>query len=292
LFTIYDAISAAAAQLEASAVSEPRKTAGVLLCHVLGIDRTRLFTRSNEPITEPALEELRRLIDRRSAGEPLQYITGHQEFYGLDFFVSPEVLIPRPETELLVERILELARTIDNPHPVIVDIGTGSGCIGVSVAAHLPGSRVIATDVSSSALKVATKNASANGVSLEFRQGNLFEALEGLEHSVDILASNPPYVNEGCPEMIQREVRDWEPVIALFAGPDGLNFYRRLLERASEFIKSGGFFALEIGYSQLEKITALIDESQWELVDVKCDLQGIPRIITCRTRQRNSRAFA
>lgn len=226
-----------------------------------------------------------RLIERRAAGEPLQYITGHQEFYGLDFRVTPDVLIPRPETEFLVERIIKLMDE-SMPAPLIVDVGTGSGCIAVTLAVNVPQARLIATDLSAAALEVARTNAERHGVNdrIEFLKGDLLEPLETyhLENSVDVLASNPPYVSEGHAGLIQREVRDWEPRAALFGGVEGLDFYRRLLVEGLTLVKPGGYMIFEIGYNQLDAITEIVAALEWELVDVVNDLQGIPRTVTLR----------
>lgn len=262
-----------------------RRTASVLLAHVLGVDRTHLLTGSNEHITGSQYEDYLRLTQRRAAGEPLQYITGRQEFYGLDFRVTPAVLVPRPETEFLVERTIKL---MDDamPSPLIVDVGTGSGCIAVTLAVNVPRARVIATDLSAAALEVARTNAEQHGANdrIEFFQGDLLEPLKAhhLENSVDVLASNPPYVKEGQAELIQREVRDWEPREALFGGVEGLDFYPRLLVEGLTFVKPGGYMILEIGYNQLDAITGMISALEWELVDVVNDLQGIPRTVTIR----------
>lgn len=262
-----------------------RRTAGVLLGHVLGVDRTHLLTRSGDQVANAQYEDYLRLIERRAAGEPLQYITGHQEFYGLDFRVTPAVLIPRPETEFLVERIIKLMDD-SMTSPLIVDVGTGSGCIAVSLAVNVPRARVIATDLSGDALEVARNNAERHGANdrIEFLQGDLLEPLEThhLENSVDVLASNPPYVNEGQAELIQREVRDWEPREALFGGVEGLDFYRRLLFEGLTFVRPGGYMILEIGYNQLDAITEIIAALEWELLDIVNDLQGIPRTVTLR----------
>lgn len=262
-----------------------RQTAGVLLAHVLGVDRTHLLVKSEEQVGDAHYKSFLRLIERRAAGEPLQYITGHQEFFGLDFSVTSAVLIPRPETEFLVERVIKLMDD-SMQSPVIVDVGTGSGCIAVALAVHLPRARVIATDLSAVALQVARINAERHGVAgrIEFMQGDLLEPLETLrlDDSVDVLASNPPYVNEGTTELIQREVIDWEPREALFGGVEGLDFYRRLLAEGSKFVRSRGYLVFEIGYNQLDAITEIIAALEWELVDVTNDLQGIPRTVTLR----------
>ena len=284
--TISEAIAEGSRQLQSSSVDEARRTAGVLLCHLLGIDRTRLLTKSDQQIEEPNYQSYLQLIERRAAGEPLQYIIGHQEFYGLDFIVTPDVLIPRPETEFLVEQVIKLSGESHLIEPLIVDVGTGSGCIAVAIATSRPNAKIIATDVSASALAVAQKNAERNGVGgrIEFLEGDLLEPLfgRGLESSVDILASNPPYVEEGRPELVQREVRDWEPHTALFGGADGLNFYRRLLADGLKYVKPGGYLVCEIGYTQLDAISDMIAGPSWKLVEATSDLQGIPRTLTVR----------
>jgi release factor glutamine methyltransferase len=285
--TIAQAIAEGAARLRASQIDQERRTAGVLLCHTLDFDRTQLLTRSEEQIAEPDYESYLRLVDRRASGEPLQYITGHQEFCGLDFLVTPSVLIPRPETEFLVERVIKLAIDLsEEATPLIVDIGTGSGCIAISLAGNLPDARVIATDISSAALEVARTNAVRHGVQnrIQFIEGDALEPLSRfkLEGAVDVLASNPPYVEEATSELVQREVREWEPHSALFAGADGLDFYRRLLPDAPRYLKPGGYLVCEIGYRQLDAILKLIDSSEFEFVDLTRDLQGWPRTLAMR----------
>lgn len=293
--TISEAITEAAARLEHSEIAEARRTAGVLLCHVLGIERTHLLTRSNESINEANFELFLRLVDRRAAGEPLQYITGHQEFYGLDFNVTPDVLIPRPETEFLVGSVLKLIGESKEASPLIVDIGTGSGCIAVSVAVNAPHVCVTATDASQAALDIATKNAETHSVRdrIEFLAGDLLAPLAGrdLEGTIDILASNPPYVNASDVDQLQTEVRDWEPYAALFGGPEGLDFYRRLFEDADRYLKPDGFMVIEIGYDQFDAIEELSAAHSWEIVDVTRDLQDIPRTITLRNMSENTAAL-
>jgi release factor glutamine methyltransferase len=291
VLTISEAIREGARRLRASGVSEDRRAAGLLLSYTLGVDRTHLLTKSNEPVDEASYQAYLALVDRRAAGEPSQYITGHQEFYGLDFIVNRAVLIPRPETELLVEQVIKLTRESHESAPLIVDAGTGSGCIAVTIAANITNARVIATDVSSAALEVAQKNAERHGVLLriEFLEGDLLEPLAKLKlhGKVDLLASNPPYVEEKTAEAIQREVREWEPRVALFGGEDGLDFYRRLFVDGLKYVKPGGYLVCEIGYNQLDRISDLMNGSPWELIDVRRDLQGIPRTLTARKMSEN-----
>jgi release factor glutamine methyltransferase len=284
--TLAQAITEGARRLRASSVDEERRTAGILLCHVLQIDRTHLLTKSEEEIDEPSYHRYLELVERRAAGEPLQYITGHQEFYGLDFIVTPEVLIPRPETEFLVERVVEIAKEFSEEPLLIAEAGTGSGCVAVAVAVHLPRARVIATDISQAAIEVARRNAERHGVidRIEFLEGDLFAPLAELrlEGAVDVLASNPPYVNEETFELLQREVRDWEPREALFGGVDGLDFYRRLIAESPHYLKPGGYVVLEIGFSQVDSISEMVKGNALELVDITPDLQGIPRTLCLR----------
>jgi release factor glutamine methyltransferase len=224
-------------------------------------------------------------VTRRAAGEPLQYITGHQEFYGLDFLVTPDVLIPRPETELLVECVIDLAQSIHRP--LIADVGTGSGCIAVTLASLLQNARVIATDISRAALAVASQNAARHNLQahIDFLEGDMIAPLagRGLEGAIDFLASNPPYVPTRDSHLLQREL-DWEPREALFGGPEGLDFYRQLLAGGHRYVKPGGYLVCEIGYTQLDRVREMIDATVWGDVIVKDDLQGIPRTLAVRKR--------
>jgi release factor glutamine methyltransferase len=217
------------------------------------------------------------LLERRRRGEPIQYITGETEFYGLPFRVNRNVLIPRPETEHLVEKVLALAADFKKPR--IVDVGTGSGAIAVALAHKLPGSRISAIDISAPALAIARGNAERNGVAdrIRFLRGNLLEPVAG--EQFEIVVSNPPYVAESDRASLAVEVRDYEPELALYAG-DGLGFFRRLIPDARAALVSGGFLALEIGYGQDSAVAGLLAESGFEQIDFAADLQGIPRVAT------------
>lgn len=265
-------------------------TAGLLLGHTLGVDRIYILTKTDEQIDSHQYETYLALIYRRAQGEPLQYLTGHQEFYGLDFKVTADVLIPRPETEFLVERVIQLARESTGA-PLIADIGTGSGCIAVSVAASVPDARIIATDISATALDVAKENAQSHRVEgrIEFLEGDLLGSIaeQCFEGKIDIIASNPPYVPVEIRENLQREVRDWEPDVALYGGQGGMNFYRRLLAESPVYLKPGGFLVCEIGYSQVNDIREMVDAAVWDLIDVTEDLQGIPRVMSFRAKEMN-----
>ncbi|MFL6273622.1 MAG: peptide chain release factor N(5)-glutamine methyltransferase [Blastocatellia bacterium] len=291
--TIAEAILEGARRLEQAGESEARRTAGLLLAYRLRVDRTHLLTHPEQAISAEDRQAFLQMIERRAAGEPVQYITEHQEFYGRDFLVTPAVLIPRPETEFLIERVLALVRDMQQAAPLIVDLGTGSGCIAVTLAVELPAARIIATDISGAALEVARQNVAQHGVSarIEFYEGDLLAPLIalGLDNRVDILASNPPYVAENQPEMVQRDVREFEPHGALFGGADGLNFYRRLLVEAFSVVRPGGFLVCEIGYSQLDAIAEMVAASHWQLVEIIHDLQGIARTLVIRKTPEGAR---
>jgi release factor glutamine methyltransferase len=293
--TISQALAEGSRHLNAAGVEQELLTAGLLLRHVMGVDRTYLLTRLEEQIAEVAYHAYLALVERRAAGEPLQYLTGHQEFYGLDFVVTPAVLIPRPETEFLIEQVTRLVRESKEDSPLIVDVGTGSGCIAVTLAVQLPAARLIATDASRAALEVARTNSERHCVRerIEFIDGDLLEPLSvrGLEGAVDLLASNPPYVEDESRELLQREVLEWEPPGALFGGPGGVEFYRRLLADGLKYLKPGGYLVIEIGFGQLDSITDMAIRSSWELVDAIADLQGIPRTLTFRKPSEPGRRF-
>jgi release factor glutamine methyltransferase len=211
----------------------------------------------------------------------LQYIVGHQAFFGLEFEVTPDVLIPRPETELIVEETLRLAAHLTAP--TIIDVGTGSGCLAVTLARELEDARVIATDISAAALHVARRNAERNGVAprLAFIECDL---LSGIWRKADFIVSNPPYIAEHEMPTLQREVRDWEPRLALTDGGDGLQFYRRLLAEAPSHLNPGGHLIFEMGYQQAETIKALVDQTVWNEPRALQDLQGIDRTLILSLR--------
>jgi len=278
--TIKNAISTGAAKLKAAGVADPRNDANLLAMHVIKRDRTFLLAHGEATLSPDQLDQYRSLIERRGSGEPLQYITGHQEFFNLDFETSPDVLIPRPETELIVEIGMELLK--DKARPFIADIGTGSGCIVISLLHELRQARAVATDVSTAALAVASRNAGHYEVSDRLRliESDLFSALESNE-LFDLIVSNPPYVPAADLEGLQREVSH-EPQKALDGGPDGLAVIRRLLNEAPVFLGARGYLVFEIGFDQAESVKRIIDSAAWESIDVRRDLQGIPRTVVLR----------
>ncbi|HSS21851.1 MAG TPA: peptide chain release factor N(5)-glutamine methyltransferase [Pyrinomonadaceae bacterium] len=281
--SIAEAILTGANQLRRAGVPEARREAGSLLSHVIGRDRGFLLTHADDVVSADQFELMRQSVARRAAGEPLQYITGRQEFFGLDFEVTPAVLIPRPETELLVEIGLKLLADAGTA-PFICDVGTGSGCLAISLLHELPESRAVAVDVSPDALAVARRNAARHSMTnrLEFVVSDCFAALNAKnsdQSNFHLIVSNPPYVEEHALADLQREVRDFEPRIALIAGPDGLEIIRRLLVDARKFVRPEGFFVFEIGFNQSEKVRTLIDPKIWTLVGFFEDLQSIPRVV-------------
>ena len=280
--SIAEAILQGSHKLRKAGVPEARREAGSLLAFVLDKDRTFMLAHADDAISEDEVSRFQAMLDLRAQGKPAQYIMGRQEFYGLEFEVTPEVLIPRPETELLVESALKL---VSKDSPVsICDVGTGSGCIAVTLLRQLPLARVVALDVSPAALEIANRNAARHKVTdrIEFVLSDCFAALA--QQHFDLIVSNPPYVAEGAVATLQREVRDYEPRMALTAGADGLDVIRRLVSGATDFLEPGGHLVVEIGFDQHEAVGELIDSETWRLLDIHQDLQGIPRIVALRKR--------
>lgn len=274
--SIGTALSEAARTLGAS-ISEPRLDAGLLLSHVIGRDRAFLIAHPEATIAEHQLKQFEEFIARRAQGEPLQYITGHQEFFKLDFEVTPDVLIPRPETELIVEAALELVDP--DAEFAFTDLGTGSGCLAVSILNECRKARAIGIDTSKQALRVAQRNAERHRVANRLRlvQSDLFDAIS-VNDTFDLIVSNPPYVSDDEMKTLQREVQR-EPRAALAGGSDGLALIRRLLHDAPGHLKSGGYLVSEFGINQDGAIRDLIDREVWKLIEIRNDLQQIPRTI-------------
>jgi release factor glutamine methyltransferase len=259
----------------------PRLDAELLAAHALGLRRLDLYLQFDRPLDEEELAPIRGLLRRRAAGEPIAYILGEREFYGRSFTVSPAVLIPRPETELVVERALGLLAP--RGHALVADLGTGSGCIAVTLACELPAVDIVGVDISVEALDVARGNARRHGVEERVRleRGAWWEPLEGVE--VDVLVSNPPYVTDSEMVTLMRDVRDHEPRDALAAGEDGLHAYRALLADAPRHLRSGGAVILEIAPQRRDGVVELI-RGVWPAaaVEVHADLAGLPRCVEAR----------
>ena len=270
--TAGEVLQAARARL-AYTSKHPRRDAELLLEHVLGCDQTALMTHPERLLSAVEWEQFERLVERRLASEPMQYLTGEQEFFGLRFEVSPAVLIPRPETEHLVEAVLERFPREDAVR--IADVGTGSGAIAVAVAHALPRSLVTAVDLFPAALEVARRNAERHGVvdRVILLNSDLLEAVDGADF--DAVVANPPYIAAG--EVLEAQVASYEPHSALYAGPTGLEIYERLIPQAARVLKPGGWLMLEIGYGQSGVVRNLMDG--WAGVTLVNDLQGIPRVV-------------
>lgn len=275
--TLRSAIAEAAARIS-------RRDAETLLAHILGRDRAWLLAHMDDGLSAENRAALERFTARRAAGEPLQHITGTQEFFGLTFKVSRDVLVPRPETEHLVEAVLDWAHRQSDMEPEsgshlrIADVGTGSGAIAVALASVLERASVAAIDISPAALAIARFNAAQHHVNqqIRFLEGDLLAAFTDQPASFDVVASNPPYVALAERDTLATEVRDYEPDLALYAGPDGLTMYRRLIPQAQSALRVGGLLALEIGYGQREALADLL--TGWRAVDFIDDYAGIPRV--------------
>ena len=262
--------------------------AELLLMHVLQQDRAYLYTHSEQDLPTEQLDRYMELIGERCIGKPTQYITGHQEFWGLDFEVTPAVLIPRPETEHVVETVLEqIGRKGLSKQDTfrIADVGTGSGCIPIALARELPNAKLFATDISPAALEVAARNAQRLGVSghVEFVECDLLSRLLGPESmgAFDFVVSNPPYVGHDEIADVQREVRVFEPRLAWGDLAQGEEIYARLFPQAHQLLKTGGSVVVEIGYNKKAAVLRLLGEG-WKEQEVRPDLAGIPRVITAR----------
>lgn len=280
--TIHDLVQGARDRFVGAGISSPLAAldAELLARQVLGWDRARFLADRNEKASSMFLLNYEPLVARRIRREPVPYILGTREFWGLPFEVGPDVLIPRPETELIVEETLALPSL--GAAPRIIDIGTGSGCIAIVLARELPGATIVATDVSRCALDVARRNAARHGVSdrITFVETSF---LDGVEETVDVIVSNPPYVPLPSERGLTPEVRDYEPPVAVFAGDDGLDALRSVLNASATRLAPGGWLVMEFGYGQDERVAALVsDISAMSIVKIRGDLQGIPRTAVCR----------
>lgn len=279
---IAEALETSTAELTASDVPNARQDALLLVSFATGRDKTSLIAHPEAELTALQQTELIQLTSRRASREPLQYITGRQEFYRLTFEVTPDVLIPRPETEILVERAITVLSA--TPSPRFCEIGVGSGCISVSVLHEVSNASAVACDISESALTVARRNAEQNNVDsrLELMISDVFDFVP-LEQ-FDAVLSNPPYVPEVDLATLQPEVRDHEPTIALTSGTEGLNVIERLIERAPSYLRTGGLLLFEMGFNQSRKVRELLNDALWTDVEFMPDLQGIPRILSAVKR--------
>ena len=280
--TIREALRSAVERLELHHVSNARLTAELVLAHVLSVEREHLYAHDDRVLREQELQMLEDRLYDRISGVPLQYIVGRQEFYGRCFRVNPAVLIPRPETEYIIEAVLDIQGTRGlPPRPLsIIDVGTGSGCIAVTLALELPGTQVFAGDVSFEALVVARENAATLGAQVRFV---CMDVLDAIQTRFDFIVSNPPYVRPSERSRLQREVREHEPHVALFSPEDELAIYRRLIVGAEEMLRSGGHIIMEVGIGMDEHVLSLFGP-RWDALPTKTDLHGIPRTLMAMLR--------
>ena len=286
ILTIHDLVQGARDRFMSAGISADLAAldAEVLARQVLGWDRARFLTERTATASSVFLLRYEPLVARRERREPVSYILGMREFWGMPFEVGPDVLIPRPETEFVVEEALKLVEK--NSSPLIVDVGTGSGCIAISLARELPGARTIATDLSKHALDVARRNAERHSVEgrITFLETSF---LDGIDPGVDLVVSNPPYVPSLSEPGLSPEVRDYEPAVALFGGDDGLDGVRKVLEGAAEKLSPGGWLVMEFGCGQDDGVAGLVaGVDGLDLMTIRRDLQDIPRTLVCRRTPR------
>ena len=288
-------------QLREANVPSFTLAAELLLLYVAARDRTWLYAHPEEILCADTTSQYFALIQRRANGEPTQHLTGKQEFWGLEFEVTPDVLIPRPETEHLIEVALDrlAVRELRAGRPprltgkgiTLVDVGTGSGCIAIALAKEIPDAIIYASDISATALDVARRNARRHGFfdRIRFFESNLLEGFSPLatRHSplfFDLIVSNPPYVGRRTAETLAREVREHEPEVALYGGEEGYEFYAELVAQSHKFLKPGGLLIVELGHDSLPAVQPLLESRHWTNLGVTNDLAGIPRVLAAERR--------
>jgi release factor glutamine methyltransferase len=281
---VRDILNESTKTLEAADIPSARLDAEVLLSFCLGCDRLEFYKNPVMTISETQLTAFRNLIARRLQWEPVAYITGNKEFWSFTLEVNSSVLIPRPDTEIIVEEALNIYRNFTSLPVRILDIGTGSGAIALALAREITGAKVVATDISIAALNLAQKNAATLGLKekIDFRQGNLFEPVDGL---FDIIVSNPPYIAAKEYEELPVSVKAFEPREALFAGESGLEFYEKLIYQADGYLQKNGWLLLEIGAKQEAGIRGIIEGSGfYDRIEMRKDYAGLPRVIKARSK--------
>ena len=281
--SVRDAVAAGAKLLRDAGIDSARLDAEVLLRHFLGMEKAELYLGSDLALNAMAEREFQKLLLRRAGREPIAYITGHKEFWSLDLVVTPEVLIPRPETELLVELAFKLSTPRSGTSPrKILDLGTGSGAIAVSLAKELPQARIFAVDISAAAIEIARLNARRHGVEerMGFFCGDLFEAVADEREGFDLIVANPPYIRCGDLAGLAPEIRQWEPIMALNGGADGLLYYRRIVAEAGDYLKGGGSILIELGDAMGDAVARLFAAAGgFETAQVYRDYAGKERVI-------------
>jgi release factor glutamine methyltransferase len=278
--SLKSALRSAIGELTSHRVGSPRMNAELLLMFTLGCDRAYLYAHPERELSAEEQARYEEALKRRSDGVPAQYITGHQEFWGIDLIVSPAVLIPRPETEHLIERVLKISALSAIPPRRIVDVGTGSGCIALALARELPQAEIHATEISAAALEIAHANAARHQLDsrIQFHRADLLTGLP--ESAFDLVVSNPPYVGDEEEDKVELEVRRHEPRSAVFAGPRGIETIERLLPQAQRVLRPDGWVVLEISGTIAPDVRLLLTD--WEDVQIGNDLQGIPRVASAR----------
>lgn len=291
---LLDTIKSSSDYLEKSCIPDPLVDAEILVLHAAGIERLRAYM-DNPETDQRLMSRINRLMKRRAAGEPLQYIVGHVEFLGLEIRVGKGVLIPRPETELLVLEAINIVRRqklevgssrieqspVTSPQSLqFLDLCTGSGCIALALAREFPDARVYATDVSAKAMRYARDNADCNGIgNITFLKGSLFTPVAEHISSFDLITANPPYIRTSDISGLQREVREWEPLRALDGGEDGLDFYRKILSKAVVFLKKNGWIFFELGFGQSETVAEIAAHAGFKNIEMTKDFAGIDRVL-------------
>jgi release factor glutamine methyltransferase len=280
--TVGEVQSWALETLSKAQVKSAALAADLLLGFAIGCDRIRIISHPEKPVTDEIWNEFKNLVARHASGEPLNYITGEREFYGLSFRITPAVLIPRPETEILVEKTIALMQGY-SPPVRFVDIGTGSGCIAISIAHAVPSCTGWAVDISDDALDVAHENAFRHGVAdrIQFVRGDLLEDFSA-EPQFEFILSNPPYVPLREYDNLPPDVRNFEPHMALFGGESGLEIYSRLIPRVPSLLVPGGYLLVESGAGQAEQIQEIVEKAGLSVEEILNDLQGIPRCLVAR----------
>ncbi|MBA4149359.1 MAG: peptide chain release factor N(5)-glutamine methyltransferase [Verrucomicrobia bacterium] len=278
--TVVEVIQKSTEFLAQRGVESPRLQVELLLAHVLQMPRMKLYLNFDQQLNETELARLREMIQRRGKREPLQHIIGSTSFCGLEIEVSPVVLIPRPETEILAEHAWLFLQSITSPAPFALDLATGSGCIGIALATLCPAARVFAVDVSVPALALAKRNAERLGVAerITFLESDAFSRLPK-ECRFNLIVSNPPYIPSAEIETLEREVRDFDPRLALDGGPDGLNFYRLFAKEAGSFLAADGKVMLEFGDGQAAALKEIFERAQWQVEKVVRDYTGRERFL-------------
>lgn len=289
--TVGEILTSASEHFRHKGVLNPRVDAEVLLAHVLGVERIDLYVNYARPLNSEETAAYRKLVARRLRSVPVAYLVGHKEFMGLDFKVDENVLIPRPETEHLVEAVSKYVseRSTDGQGCVILDMCTGSGAVGISLAVALVSVDVVAVDVSPGALRVARSNAEAHGVAdrVHFLRSDMFEklAVDKLGAGFDVVVSNPPYLSEADLETLQSDIAVSEPMVALYGGVDGMRFHRILVDRSSDYLKPGGVLVLEIGASQGSAVADMLQSNgAYQAVTISKDYAGYDRVVTACKR--------